>query len=85
MQDRNEPEKCHLDRNPAPSAFQLLTPCYRTQDWAYRKSHLAGTIFCSYAEKENLILWLLMDIFHTVSDRYKQKSLDGTLSVSSLH
>lgn len=57
MQDRKEPEKCHLDRNLAPSAFQLLTPCYRTAEWAYRKSHLGGTIFCSYTEKKKKILF----------------------------
>lgn len=40
-----------LDISSAP-AFQLVTLCYKTEEWAYWKSDLGNTVFCSYTERK---------------------------------
>lgn len=39
-----------LDISSAP-AFQPVTPCHKTEEWAYWKSDLGKTVFCSYTER----------------------------------
>lgn len=72
-----------LEGSPAPLAFQLAIPCYKTEEQACRKSSLAGTFFYSSIEKN--ILSLATNEYISYSNWNKQKSLDSTLSVLYLH
>lgn len=55
-QIRKKARNTILDINSAP-AFQHVTPCYKTEQWAYWRSNMGNAVFCSYVDRKILFLF----------------------------